>query len=59
MSSADAAVLSLCEEFWDWRIATSPELGSFCGFHQFDDSWDEIGEDSHKIKAVSVLFISY
>ncbi|XP_035824876.1 uncharacterized protein LOC101864606 [Aplysia californica] len=47
MSEADKAVLSLCEEFWQWRLKESPELASFSGFHQYDDQWDDISEEAY------------
>lgn len=55
-NDADQAVLSLCEEFWKWRLDESPELATFCGFHQYDDRWDDISEETYinkenKVKA--------
>ena len=44
---AEEAVLSLCHDFWQWRLKESPELASFCGFHQFDDEWDDISEEAY------------
>ncbi|CAG5122487.1 unnamed protein product [Candidula unifasciata] len=46
MPTSDAAVLALCDEVWKWRLDQSPELATFCGFHQYDDRWDDISEES-------------
>ncbi|XP_059171858.1 uncharacterized protein LOC131952941 [Physella acuta] len=48
MSESDIAVLALCDEVWNWRLAQSPETASFCGFHQYDDAWDDISDEAFK-----------
>ncbi|KAK0052522.1 hypothetical protein Bpfe_018106 [Biomphalaria pfeifferi] len=47
MSDADEAVLSLYKEVWQWKLVESPELASFCGFHAYDDRWDDISEEAY------------
>ena len=46
-NATEEAVLSLCHDFWQWRLRESPELASFCGFHQYDDMWDDISEEAY------------
>ncbi|XP_059171859.1 uncharacterized protein LOC131952942 [Physella acuta] len=48
MSVSDKAVLALCDEVWKWRLVESPEFASFCGFHQYDDAWDDVSEEAYK-----------
>lgn len=52
MPTGDAAVLALCDEVWKWRLEQSPELATFCGFHQYDDRWDDISEETFLKKKV-------
>lgn len=52
--SSDSAVLELCDEVWNWRLAESPETASFCGFHQYDDAWDDISDEAYKKREVKL-----
>ncbi|BFZ14786.1 hypothetical protein BsWGS_17825 [Bradybaena similaris] len=54
MPTGDAAVLALCDEVWKWRLEQSPELATFCGFHQYDDRWDDISEETFLKKKKTV-----
>ncbi|XP_005096181.1 uncharacterized protein LOC101858551 [Aplysia californica] len=47
MGEADEKVLSLCEEFWQWRLADDPEIASFIGFSEFADRWQDISEKAY------------
>ncbi|KAH9523184.1 hypothetical protein Btru_066043 [Bulinus truncatus] len=47
MSETDNAVKALYEEVWEWQLADSPELATFCGIHHYDDLWDDISEESY------------
>ncbi|CAL1536617.1 unnamed protein product [Lymnaea stagnalis] len=47
MEIADAEVHSLYNEVWQWKLRESPELASFCGFHAYDDRWDDISEEAY------------
>lgn len=55
MSASDTAVLDLCAEVWQWRLKESPELASFCGFHQYDDIWDDISEEAYIQREVRII----
>ena len=44
---ADERVLSLCEEFWQWRLEDDPETSAFVGFSQFADRWQDISEAAY------------
>ncbi|KAK7097542.1 hypothetical protein V1264_004500 [Littorina saxatilis] len=45
--SASTDVEALCAEVWAWRIAESPELATFCGFHHLDDQLDDVSEEAY------------
>lgn len=56
-TNSNQAVLSLCDEFWQWRLNESPELATQCGLHQYDDRWDDLREEAYINREVLLLFI--
>ncbi|XP_059171833.1 uncharacterized protein LOC131952915 [Physella acuta] len=54
MTMAEKAVHDLYEEVWKWKLLESPELSSFCGYHEYDDKWDDISEEAYKRREVCI-----
>lgn len=42
----DAKVRVLCDEFWEWRMRSSPEFASYCGDQRFSHLLDEIDTEA-------------
>ncbi|XP_076467677.1 uncharacterized protein LOC143298678 isoform X1 [Babylonia areolata] len=47
MGDSMDAVEALCADVWAWRLAESPELATFCGFHHLDDLLDDVSEEAY------------
>lgn len=50
----NAEVKAIFEEFWEWRLRTSPELATMIGVHIHDDRLDSHALESYAQRQVKV-----
>ena len=55
----DAEVEALCADVWAWRLAESPELATFCGFHHLDDLLDDVSEEAYIKREVYLPYMLF
>jgi len=53
---ADSDVLSLCEEYFEWRLKEYPEFSTFCGQHDHDDRLNDHSSEAFSLRLVSVFY---
>jgi hypothetical protein len=55
----DVEVKAIFEDFWEWRLRTSPEFATMIGVHSYDERLDSHALDSYAERQVKVQCLTH